>query len=309
MIIGHLRSTIRLAPAILLLVMVNITIGWAATAVPPLVAATWLKGHLGGRDLAVIDIRAREDFEAGHIPGAVDAEYPVYWRQPDWRLLPVETLSANLSAFGIGTEVTVVIVPGGGDSTELGGATFAYWVLKYLGHDNVSILNGGWTAWRSDRTDPIQAGPSARTSANFTVDLRPDIRATTDQVMVSLGGDSVLVDARAPDQYLGKTKSELVSRAGRIPGAINLPFSKLYDDGAHLLKSVLALALLVPPQLPSRDARVITYCNTGHWSSIDWFVLHELLGYPNTRLYDGSMAVWTSDPNQPVETGEPRGHK
>lgn len=206
MIIGHLLSTIRLAAAILLLAAANITMGWAATTVQPLVSAEWLKGHLGEKGLVVVDIRLKEDFEGGHIPGSVNGEYPDFWRQPDWRLLRVETLSANLSALGISTDVAVVIVPGGGDSTELGGATFAYWVLKYLGHDNVSMLNGGWTAWRSDRTDPIQAGPSARTSANFTVDLRRDIRATTDQVMASLGGDTVLVDARSPDQYLGRPK-------------------------------------------------------------------------------------------------------
>ena len=149
-------------------------------------------------ELVVVDIRPKEDFEVGHIPGSVNGEYPDFWRQPDWRLLPVETLRANLSALGISTDVTVVIVPSGGDSTELGGATFAYWVLKYLGHDNVSMLNGGWTVWRSDRTDPIQAGPSAPTSANLTIELQPDIRATTDQVMAGLGGDTVLVDARSP---------------------------------------------------------------------------------------------------------------
>jgi thiosulfate/3-mercaptopyruvate sulfurtransferase len=296
MITGHHFSTMRLIAAIVLLVTVNITTGWAATAVQPLVSAAWLKEHLGEKGLLVIDIRPKQEFEAGHIPGAVNGEYPDFWRQPDWTLLPVETLSANLSAVGISADVTVVIVPSGGDGTELGGATFAYWVLKYLGLQNVSMLNGGWTAWGSDRTDPIQRGPSARTSANFTIDLRPDIRATTDQVMASLGGDSVLVDARSADQYLGKAKSELVSRAGRIPGAINLPFSKLYDDAGHRLKPVSALASLVPPQLRSRDAMIITYCNT-----------HELLGYANIRLYDGSMAAWTSDPNRPVETGRPRG--
>lgn len=100
-----------------------------------------------------------------------------------------------------------------------------------------------------------------------------------------------------------------MSRAGRIPGAINLPFSKLYDDAGHRVKPVSTLAFLISPQLRSGDAKIITYCNTGHWSSIDWFVLHELLGYTNTRLYDGSVAVWTNDPNRPVETGEPRGHK
>jgi len=204
--------------------------------------------------------------------------------------------------------VTVVIVPAGGDSTELGGATFAYWVLKYLGHEDASILDGGWSAWRADPTDPIQDGPAMQTKASFAIHLHPEIRATTKEVAALLGTDTVFVDARSREQYLGKSKSGLVSRAGRLPGAINLPFASVYDDAAHRLKPASELASLIPPDLANRATKVITYCNTGHWSSIDWFVLHELLGYADTRLYDGSMAAWTSDPSRPVETGEPPVH-
>ena len=115
----------------------------------------------------------------------------------------------------------------------------------------------------------------------------------------------MLIDARSPEQYLGKSKSGLVSRAGRIPGAFNLPYFTLFDDTAHRLKPQAELASLVPAAVTGKDTKIIAYCNTGHWSSIDWFVLHEFLGYENTRLYDGSMAAWTSDPSRPVETGQP----
>ena len=162
-------------------------------------------------------------------------------------------------------------------------------------------------AWRSDPTAAVERGPSAPTPARFTAHPTPEIRATTEEVAKLRGTGTVLVDARSPDQYLGKAKSDLVSRAGRIPGAINLPFSSLYDNAGHRLKPVTDLASLVPSRLANRETKIVTYCNTGHWSSIDWFVLHELLGYANTRLYDGSMAAWTRDAHRPVETGEPRG--
>jgi thiosulfate/3-mercaptopyruvate sulfurtransferase len=219
-------------------------------------------------------------------------------------LLPLASLTANLAHLGVADGVTVIIVPAGGDSTEIGGATFAYWVLKYLGHEPTTILDGGWTAWQADASDPIDRGPSSPKAARFTVRLHPEIRATTEQVAGLFGTDTVLVDARSPEQYLGKTKSPLVSRAGRLAGAINLPFASLYDAAAHRLKPASELASLIPPRLADRATKIVAYCNTGHWSSIDWFVLHELLGYADVRLYDGSMAAWTRDPRRPVEIGE-----
>jgi len=308
MIRDRARQTICLVAAIFLLAATTIPSASASAPVQPLVSAEWLEFHLGQKGLIVVDIRPKQDFEAGHIPGAVNGEYPEFWRRADWALLPPETLGGNLSALGVDDHVTVVIVPSGGDATELGGATFAYWVLKYLGHEDAAILDGGWMAWHSEPARSVQSGPSTPTPASFTAHLHPEIRATTEAVTKLLRTDTVFVDGRSLEQYLGKAKSGLVSRAGRLPGAINLPFSALYDDAAHRLKPASELASLVPPELINSETQVITYCNTGHWSSIDWFVLHELLGYAKTRLYDGSMAVWTRDPKRPVETGEPRAH-
>jgi thiosulfate/3-mercaptopyruvate sulfurtransferase len=304
MIRGRIRSTVPFLAVVILLAATHIVA--AGAEVKPLVSTDWLKAHLGEKNLLVLDIRAKEDFEAGHIPGAVDAEYPDFWRHGSGALLPLKPLIRSLAAMGVGDGTTVVIVPAGGDAAELGGATFAYWVLKYLGHDEAAILDGGWTAWRSDATDAVQRGPSTPVAAAFTAHPTPAIRATTEEVRQLRGAGAILLDARSSDQYLGKDKSGLVSRAGRIPDAINLPFSSLYDDAAHRLRPSSQLASLLPPEVAGGAADVVAYCNTGHFSSIDWFVLHELLGHANTRLYDGSMAAWTRDPHRPVESGEPR---
>ena len=299
-----LRSILYLAALLLPLVPLTPSAAGTAEAVPPLVSVAWLKDHLGQRSLLIVDIRAKEDFEAGHITGAVNGAYPDAWRQTDWSLLPPAALTRNLADLGVADDATVVVVPAGGDSTEFGGATFVYWVLKYLGHEETAILDGGWTAWRADPADPISAGASRPRRAQLTVRLHPEIRATTAEVFRLLGADTVMVDGRLPEQYLGRSESPLVSRAGRLPGAISLPFASLYDDAAHRLKPTSALATLIPPKL-DRTTKIITYCNTGHWSSIDWFALHELLGYADARLYDGSMAAWTRDPRRPVATGDP----
>ena len=300
-----LNSILYLAALLLPFVSLTPAAAGTAEAVPPLVSVAWLKDHLGQPSLLIVDIRAEGDFDAGHITGAVNGAYPDTWRQADWSLLPLQILTRNLAGLGVADDATVVVVPAGGDGTEFGGASFAFWVLKYLGHEKTTILDGGWSAWRDDPTDPVTQGPSRPRKTRFDVRLHPKIRATTEQVSRLLGTDTVLVDARSPDQYLGRSKSPLVSRAGRLPGAINLPFASLYDDAAHRLKPASALAGLIPPKLAGRTTKIIAYCNTGHWSSIDWFVLHELLGYADTRLYDGSMAEWTRDPHRPVETGEP----
>jgi thiosulfate/3-mercaptopyruvate sulfurtransferase len=114
------------------------------------------------------------------------------------------------------------------------------------------------------------------------------------------GRSAVLVDARSPAQFQGESKSPLVSRAGHIPGAINLPNDRLYDTAAHRLHSEDRLLALLPAAIAGPETPIIVYCNTGHWSSIVWFALVEVLGFSNVRLYDGSMQAWTADPQRAV---------
>lgn len=303
-------SFVRLAGAFALatFVTLNLSAAIAGPAATPLVSTEWLSQNLGAAGLRVIDIRSGEGapaaFEAAHIPGSIRADYPGAWRNRDWSLPEVSALEAYLSSLGVGADTTVVVVPAGTGSSELGGATWIYWVLKYLGHDQVAILDGGWNAWQADAAAPKEAGPAAApAAATFTASLRPDLLILTDGVARELNSDTVIVDARPQDQYEGTTKSSLVARAGHIPGAISLDNARFYDAAANRLKPLAALEQELPPQLGDRNTRVISYCNTGHWSSIDWFVLHELLGFKNTTLYAGSMAAWAAREDLPVETG------
>jgi len=273
----------------------------------PLVSASWLAGELERPDLVILDMRSAEAFDVAHVPGSIHSAYPDAWRTErngvPWVLPAIADLEAYLSSLGVGNDTTVVLVPEGKDSTEFGVVSWPYWVLKYLGHDSVAILDGGWKAWQSDTSRPVEDGPSTPRPAKFTADLRPGILISTAEVAAKLGGPAALVDARPPSQYLGETKSGLAVRAGRIPGAINIPTASLFDADAGRLKSRQDLAAIASAALPDRDQEIITYCNTGHWGSIDWFVLHELLGYSDVKLYEESMAGWTRDPNLPVETG------
>jgi thiosulfate/3-mercaptopyruvate sulfurtransferase len=293
-------------PLLVVLALVAVACRAAAFELPGhLVSTGWLAENIEQPDLVVIDVRDEADYATGHIPGTVNGAYPALWRQRNWQLLPTEELVANLSALGVGDDVAVVIVPAGGDATEFGNASFPHWVLRYLGHGNVAVLDGGFAGWLAAEPNRIDQAAVMPTAASFTAVADPSLRASTEEVAEALEtGRAVLVDARSPAQFRGEAKSPLVARAGHIPGAINLSNEQLYDSTTHRLKPKDQLLALLPAALADPDTPIIVYCNTGHWSSIVWFALREVLGFTNVRLYDGSMQAWAADPQRPVATAQ-----
>ena len=113
----------------------------------------------------------------------------------------------------------------------------------------------------------------------------------------------MIVDARPENQYTGAVQSGLVTRAGHIPGAISLNNARFYDPLFNRFKSLEELQAELPPELEGRAVRIISYCVAGHWGSINWFVLHELLGFEDVRLYEGSMAAWSRDETLAIVVG------
>ncbi|MBW6506046.1 MAG: sulfurtransferase [Rhodobacteraceae bacterium] len=275
----------------------------------PLASAAWLRANIDRPDLVVIDIRGRtanDDFAAGHVPGAVFSAYPGEWRgKGDIAGAVPETadLQATIAALGVNTDSLVVIVPAGTNSTEFGGAARLYWSFKYTGHDGVAILDGGWPAWVADAANPVATGVAEVVAGNFTAELRPELLATTEQVEAALAAGIPLIDARPAEQYAGAKKAGAAKRAGHIPGAASLDSDLFYDAASNRIKPLDDLRALVPVALGGdTGVQAITYCNAGHWSATDWFVLHELLGYQNLALYVDSMIGWTQDEARPVAT-------
>lgn len=274
----------------------------------PLVDAAWLTEHLGDPSLVVLDVRdpATETvpFTEGYIPGAVAAPYSAYgWRAEQngipGMLPPVEDIAARIGALGVDGADHVVIVSQGTNSTEFGRATRVYWTFKVLGHDAVSILDGGKDAWLAagGATEAVPASPVA---ATFTASLRPALLAGTDAVAAAIESDVALVDGRPVEQYRGEAKSDVARVAGTIPTSVNIPHSALYDGSFATAEDVLALAAAAG--VPA-DGPIITFCNTGHWASIPWFALSEVAGLADVAMYDGSLADWTRDESRPVVNG------
>jgi thiosulfate/3-mercaptopyruvate sulfurtransferase len=283
----------------------------AAREVAPLVSPAWLKARLDQPDLVVLDIRSaidgggREAYARGHIPGAVHSDYD----KAGWRvtrnnvplMLPtVPELEKLIGEAGIDEDTHVVVVPAGVHVLDFGSAARVYWTLKVLGHTQVSILDGGHAAWAADPANPIETGVRAPSPRIFTASLDKTLLATAEEVEdAARSGRAALVDARPASFYFGKQKHPGAQTYGHIPGAVHLDSASLYDATANRLKSrdELARTLASVPSGP-----VTSYCNTGHWAATDWFVLSEVLGRTDVKLYPGSMVEWTADARRPVES-------
>lgn len=300
----------RLAPLALLAGLVFATPALADTA-QPLVSPQWLNEHRQDADLVILDVRSALDgggekaYLEAHIPGSVHTDYD----KGGWRvmrnnvpfMLPsVPELDALVGDLGIDETNHVVVVPAGVSYTDFGAAARVYWTLKVVGVTNVSILDGGVAAWKAAGL-PLASGNEPPSPKIFNATVDNSLIAHTDDVQkIVQGRNATLIDARAPSFYAGKEKAPKIAAYGHIPGAIDVDSADLYDEHTNRLKPVDQLKELAK-RIPNNEPAV-SYCNTGHWAATDWFVLHELLGYRNVRLYDGSMGDWTADGRRPIES-------
>ena len=275
----------------------------------PLVDAEWVKSNSGKEDVVILDIRDKvEETELGDKPYIANAVVAPY-ASAGWRtevngipgmLPPLDQITKLIGDLGIDNDDHVVIVPWGTDSTEFGGATRVYWTFKYLGHDEVSILDGGWRQYDASGGERV-AEPVKPEPAKFDYELKEDLLATTAEVEAALKSGIKLVDGRPAEQFEGKSKSPVVRTEGTIPGSVNIEHSKLYSaEYAFFANPETVKALSEAVGLAS-DQENIAFCNTGHWASVAWFGLSEILGNKQTSMYDGSMAEWAADPARPVE--------
>lgn len=299
----------RLIPLSLALAAGVATSAFAQEQITPLVNADWVKANAGKENVVVIDIRdkiAETDLgDKPYIANAVVAPYATAgWRtevQGIPGMLPsTEELAKLISSLGIDNDDHVVIVPWGTDSTEFAGATRVYWTFKYLGHDEVSILDGGWRQYDAAGGERVAEAPKAE-AATFNVELNDKVRATTADVETALKDGTKLLDGRPLEQYEGKSKSPIVKAEGTLPGAVNIPHSQFYSKDEALFSTPEKVKELSQAVGIGPDQQNIVFCNTGHWASIAWFALSEVAGNKSTRMYDGSMAEWTSDASRPVE--------
>jgi thiosulfate/3-mercaptopyruvate sulfurtransferase len=211
--------------------------------------------------------------------------------------------SWKIGETGIDEDNHVVIVPAGVHATDFGAAARVYWTLKIAGHPAVSILDGGFAAWQS-ADYPVEVGTQPASPKIFTAKLNPNLIVEMPEVEAAeKSGNATLLDARPASFFVGKQRAPAAKAYGHIPGALNLDSASFYDPVANRLRPQAELAEIAATLPPGP---VLSYCNTGHWAATNWFVLSELLGRSDVKLYDGSMVEWTADPRRPVSSGRTR---
>jgi thiosulfate/3-mercaptopyruvate sulfurtransferase len=277
----------------------------------PLVSVEWLKQHRSDPGIFILDIRSAIDgggaaaYAQGHIPGAVHSDYDkAGWRvtrdNVPFMLPTVAQLEKLIGETGIDEDKHVVIVPAGVHYTDFGSAARVYWTLKIAGLKRISILDGGYAAWKADPANPVETKPNPPSPTIVTVTLDKALLAeVADVERVLRSGGATLLDARPASFFAGKEKAPAAAAYGHVPGAINIDSAGFYDAARNRLKPRAELEELASA-IPAGP--VVSYCNTGHWAATDWFVLHELLGRKNVSLYDGSMVEWTADSGRKVES-------
>ena len=270
-----------------------------------LVDAEWVRSHLTDSTVRLIEVDVDTTaYEQGHIPGAVGFNWQKELQDQVMRA-PVsrEQLEALLSRAGVSNDTTIVLY---GDNNNWF-AAWAFWILKYYGHRDVRMLDGGRVKWLADNRELTSNVPSYQRASYSVQAPHNDIRAFRDQILASLGRSGfALVDVRSPAEYSGELLAPMnlpqegAQRGGHLPGAANIPWSMaVREDGTF--KSAEELRTLYEGKGITADKEVTAYCRIGERSSHTWFVLTYLLGYPSVRNYDGSWTEWGSLIGVPIE--------
>ncbi|WP_316859461.1 rhodanese-like domain-containing protein [uncultured Cohaesibacter sp.] len=268
----------------------------------PLVSAQWLNDHLMDENLRVIDLQQPEGYAKIHIDGAVNSQF-ARWRQPkpkEGLVLPnTPYLERLIGSLGIDNDTHVILAPIGFNASEIAIATRIYWTFKVLGHENISILDGGLIAFSKLKSARWSKQTVTVSPASYVA--KPDLSMApkAKDVLAEWEKGTSLVDYRSPAEFYGKAGG---TRPGTIPGAKNLPFSLLVEpvQGGHFLPKSRVEEIFAKHDVPTSGEQV-AFCNSGHRASLGWFVSHEILGNKSVRLYDGSMNEWAQYPDYPVD--------
>jgi thiosulfate/3-mercaptopyruvate sulfurtransferase len=270
-----------------------------------LVTAEWAEQNL--ETPGVVFVEVDEDtaaYDGGHIPGAIKLDWKQELQDPVRRdFIDQAGFEKLLSAKGVANSDTVILY--GGNNNWF--AAYAYWYFKLYGHASVKLLDGGRKKWELDGR-PLATGAVTREETSYTAkEQNTSIRAFRDEVVAAINNKN-LVDVRSPDEFSGKLLApahlpqEQAQRAGHIPSAINVPWSKAANEDGTFRDNDELRELYQEAGIDESKS-TIAYCRIGERSSHTWFALHELLGFGDVKNYDGSWTEYGSLVGVPVEIG------
>ncbi len=271
-----------------------------------LVSSQWVADNKDKVRLIEVDVDTTQ-YESGHIPGALALNWQTQLQNQTLRdIATQEEFEGLLSEAGVTPETQVVLY---GDNNNWF-AAYAFWLFKFYGHENVSLMNGGRKKWLADGREMTSDVPNYPKTGYKVTKVNSELRADRDFVKSHLEkGGFGLVDVRSVDEYTGKiiappNMPETAQRPGHIPGAANIPWGQaVAEDGTYKSKAELE-ALYGGKGITSGKGDVVAYCRIGERSSHTWFALKYILGLNNVRNYDGSWTEWGNLIGAPIRKGD-----
>ncbi len=247
--------------------------------------------------LHIIDIRSPADYAAGHIPGAVSAPYGK-WRGPannPGQLADKAHFEQLVQQLGLTDKQPIVVYSSGANETDFGATARVYWTLKYLGLTDLTLLNGGFKQWQQ-ALQAVEITTNKVEPSQYAVQVKDRLAIDKDELLARINQQDTsyqLLDARTPSFFNGQKKSPMATTGGTIATAENIPFQQWFNSYDTRLRSAHEIQQLVKEQGLDKAVETVSFCNTGHWAATNWFVLSEVAGLPDVRLYPASLAEWT----------------
>ncbi len=270
-----------------------------------LVDTDWVSAHTNDPKVRIVE--SDEDpllYRIGHIPGAVQMDWFSTLQHPLRRdFVTKEQFEQLCSQLGIANDTSVVFY---GDKSNWF-ACYALWLFEYYGHKNVKIMNGGRAKWEAEGRPLVKDAPTYPATRYQAQAADKSIRAFRADVFTQVEGKKPLVDVRSPKEYTGELlhmpnyPQEGATRGGHIPGAVSIPWSQAVNEADSTFKSAEELSALYQGKGITPEGEIIAYCRIGERSSLTWFVLKYLLGYPTVKNYDGSWTEWGNLVDAPIE--------
>lgn len=277
--------------------------GNSCSEMKPVVSAQWLESHKNIEGLLLLDIRSKAEYDSMHIEGSINVpfEMPISaWNTFGlgdllMELPSIQELEATMSNNGISLDSKIIIITSVAEAPNppypLANATRVAVTLKYLGVENVSILDGGINLWIASGKNVV-VEPTILPSTEFVANVNENIFVDADYVQTSIGS-KVIVDARDSEVYLGEVVEPWANKAGHIPSAVSIPTVSVWNaDGTYKTRGQLNTLVRNAIGNVSKDAEIIVYCGVGGYAGTMYYVLNSILGYSNVKFYDGSAQDW-----------------
>ena len=265
------------------------------------VSTEWLAGKTSDSSVVSFDLRKKEAYDAGHVPGAVwisTADFNVA-KAGVTDLAPAAQIEAALSKAGVKPDTTIVLYDDQGSLWS----TRILWSLEVYGHKDARVLNGSWTTWQTEKK-PVTKDIMARPATQYAFAAKPNdkIIVTMEQMTKAVGDPSKIVcDSRTADEYTGRDLRAKIG--GHVPGAKNVNYSDAVDKGGAFLPVEELKQIYDTAGVRASDNQTIfTYCQSGIRAAHAWFVLKYLVGYQNVAVYDGSWEEWGNRTDTKTET-------